>query len=130
MIPVMKEQSRDEACARCGAALDSSAASAPALAMPHAFISIRAARRASKDESIHRLWVDARECSQFRELGWEELQPHLDGAALFVHRPRAKRWALAHRAGRSVKAPQAIGQGACAPWAATVRPLSAPKSCK
>jgi hypothetical protein len=54
--------------------------------MAHSFFSLTKARRASKDRSIHQLWIDARQCKFFREPGWEELQPHLDGAALFVRR--------------------------------------------
>lgn len=54
--------------------------------MAHPFCSVARARLAAKDTSIHELWIDARQCKQFREPGWQELQPHLDGAALFIRR--------------------------------------------
>jgi hypothetical protein len=58
--------------------------------MAHSFISLAEARLASKNAAIHRLWIDERQCKQFREPGWEELQPHLDGAVLFVRRFRMR----------------------------------------
>jgi hypothetical protein len=61
---------------------------APAYAMTHSFVSIAEARRASRDVATYLIWIDERQCKLFREPGWEELQPHLDGAVLFLNRKR------------------------------------------
>lgn len=51
-------------------------------------LSVTDARRAAADAQNYLLWVDEREARLFREPGWEELQPHRNGAVLFVHRTR------------------------------------------
>jgi hypothetical protein len=63
---------------------------APASAMSHSFVSIAEARRASRDVTTYLIWIDERQCNLFREPGWEELQPHLDGAVLFLNRKRER----------------------------------------
>jgi hypothetical protein len=62
---------------------------APASAMRHSFLSIAEARRASQNIARYLLWIDERQCKHVHEPGWEELQPHRDGAALFLNRKRA-----------------------------------------
>jgi hypothetical protein len=56
--------------------------------MTYRALSVQAARRAASDESVDTLWIAARQAVQFRELGWEPLMPHRNGAVLFVHRLR------------------------------------------
>jgi len=59
--------------------------------MSHSFLPIAEARRASRDAATSLIWVDERQCKNFREPDWEELQPHLDGAVLFLNRKRSQR---------------------------------------
>jgi hypothetical protein len=56
--------------------------------MSHSFLSIAEARRASRNAATYFIWIDERQCKLFHEPGWEELQPHLDGAVLFLNRKR------------------------------------------
>jgi hypothetical protein len=58
--------------------------------MSHPFVSIAEARRAIRDAATFLLWIDERQCKLFDEPGWEELQPHLDGAVLFLNRKRER----------------------------------------
>ena len=51
-------------------------------------LSVVHARLAACDSTTYLLWVVESEASLFREPGWEELQPHRNGAALFIHRER------------------------------------------
>jgi hypothetical protein len=48
------------------------------------------ARRLAQQGDEYLLWVDERQAQLFVEPGWEELQPHRGGAALFVHRERER----------------------------------------
>jgi hypothetical protein len=52
-------------------------------------LSIAEARLASQNTETYLLWIDERQSERFHEPGWEELQPHRDGAALFLNRKRA-----------------------------------------
>lgn len=54
-------------------------------------LSVAEARRAAKHHETCLLWIDESEAAQFREPGWEELQPHRQGAALFINRYRGSR---------------------------------------
>ena len=61
---------------------------APASTRLRPIRSILIARRAAKDTEGHVLWIGERPAKLFHEPGWVELQPHRDGAVLFLHRPR------------------------------------------
>jgi hypothetical protein len=53
--------------------------------------SVSEARKVASDPSVQLVWVDEREHQKFREPGWIELQPHRDGAVLYVRRQRDSR---------------------------------------
>jgi hypothetical protein len=51
-------------------------------------LSLIQARSTACDSMTYLVWVIESEASLFREPGWEELQPHRNGAVLFLHRER------------------------------------------
>ena len=51
-------------------------------------LSVAAARHAARDIETRLLWIDEHQASRFHEVGWEELLPHRQGAALFINRLR------------------------------------------
>ncbi len=59
---------------------------APASTRLHPIRSILSALRAAKDTGRHVLWLGERPAKLFHEPGWVELQPHRDGAVLFLNR--------------------------------------------
>jgi len=76
--------------------------------MAHPYLSLLEARRASKNASVHQIWIDARQCSRFVEPGWDEVQPHLDGAALFLRRRRTPSFMRRSVPSAKLVAPQRI----------------------
>jgi hypothetical protein len=48
--------------------------------------SLLRALRAAKDTGTHFLWIAEGPAKLFHEPGWVELQPHRDGAVLFLNR--------------------------------------------
>jgi hypothetical protein len=48
-------------------------------------VSLVEALRLAK-EGAHVLWLEEAQAPQFQEPGWEELQPHRNGAVMFINR--------------------------------------------
>lgn len=57
-------------------------------------LSAAKARRLARTSNECVVWVTEREAKAFREPGWEELQPHRNGAVMFLNRKRREQSSL------------------------------------